>query len=74
MVVASTMDRVKNWAKKNNKTIHDKGFVIIAPPGSGKSFWVRKHQKDWVDADCLCKISLKFKISIPLVPCEMVPR
>lgn len=55
MVVASTMDRVKNWAKKNNKTIHDKGFVIIAPPGSGKSFWVRKHQKDWVDADEIFK-------------------
>lgn len=42
--------KLLEYAEKNKISIHSKGMVVFAPPGSGKTTFVEKH-KSWSDVD-----------------------
>ena len=48
-----THDDVLQWAVKTKTKIHKHGFIVLAPPGSGKTYFVKKHLREWVDADII---------------------
>jgi len=45
----------KVYAKFINETVaHTKGFFILAPSGTGKTYFVNKQkEKNWIDGDVL---------------------
>ena len=43
--------RIVDWALENGKKIHSAGYIILGPPGIGKTTFVLAHSTDWVDAD-----------------------
>ena len=45
------IDTIRKWAHDNDKRIHQRGLIVFAPPGSGKSYFVGQHPQDWVDTD-----------------------
>ena len=57
----------KNIDKSYNK--HEKGIVILGPPGIGKSTWLKnqkktKGKKDWIDTDYLStKLNVKHNLN-----------
>ena len=42
--------RVRDWITLNRIETHEQGIIVLAPPGSGKSTFVRSHEQ-WVDVD-----------------------
>ena len=42
--------KLLEYAKKNNVPLHSTGMVVFAPPGSGKTTFVKKHD-GWSDVD-----------------------
>lgn len=55
-IFADGNNAFKTIDKVHNK--HEKGIVILGPPGIGKSTWLRKQpkvkgKKDWIDSDYL---------------------
>lgn len=45
-------DRLLAYAKRFKVTLHKKGKIVFAPPGSGKSVFVGKN-REWVDVDII---------------------
>ena len=43
-------DRLRAYAKRYKIALHKRGKIVFAPPGSGKSYFVKKN-KNWVDVD-----------------------
>ena len=44
-------ERILEWVAENNKQIHDNGYIILGPPGIGKTTFVGQYPHQWVDAD-----------------------
>lgn len=43
--------KILRWAAENNKQIHGNGYIILGPPGIGKTTFVGQYPHQWVDAD-----------------------
>ena len=45
------LEQIIQWAITNNKEIHPTGYIVLGPPGIGKTTFVESHSTAWVDAD-----------------------
>ena len=45
------LKKVQEWAITNDKQIHENGCIILGPPGIGKTTFVGRYSRQWVDAD-----------------------
>lgn len=47
----SNIDIIISWARENDKEVHSRGYIVLGPPGIGKTTFVESHSSAWVDAD-----------------------
>lgn len=45
------LEEIRRWSVDNHKQIHKNGYIVLGPPGIGKTTFVSVHPRQWVDAD-----------------------
>lgn len=50
-VLIGMQSKILEWAHANDKQIHSRGYIVLGPPGIGKTTFVESHPRAWVDAD-----------------------
>lgn len=44
-------DQILKWVEEHQKQRHTTGYIVLGPPGIGKTRFVGEHPRAWIDAD-----------------------